>query len=118
MAMNELETERRSIRPIGTIYEEDEVVRLRLEMPGVAKEDLSVHVEADQLLVEGVRKSADEAGEYLLRERPDRDYRQSYTLDETIDRTKIGAELANGVLTVTLHLKDEVKPRRIEVNAE
>ncbi len=118
MATKELETERRSIRPTGTIYEEDGVVRLRLEMPGVTKESLSIHVEADQLLVEGVRKSAEEKGEYLLRERPDCDYRQSYTLDETVDRTKIGAELANGVLTVTLHLKDEVKPRRIEVKAK
>ncbi len=94
------------------------MVRLRLEMPGVTKEGLSVHVEGDQLLIEGARKPADEKGSYLLRERVDCDFRQSYTLDETVDRNKIEAELANGILVVTLHLKDEVKPRRIEVKAE
>lgn len=118
MATRELETKRRYVRPLGSISEENDVVRLRLEMPGVTKDGLSVHVEGDQLLIEGARKPSEERGSYLLRERADCDFRQNYTLDETVDRNKIEAELANGILAVTLHLKDEVKPRRIEVKAE
>lgn len=118
MATKEVEAQRRYVRPLGRIYEEGEVVTLRLEMPGVTKEGLSIHVEGDQLLVEGARKSPRLEGTFLLRERSDCDFRQSYTLDETVDRAKIDAELANGVLTIALHLKDEVKPRRIEVKAE
>lgn len=118
MATKEVETQRRFARPLGTILAEDEVVRLRLEMPGVTKEGLNVHIEGDQLFVDGARKPSEEKGEYLLRERPDCDFHQSYTLDETVDRSRIQAELSNGILTVTLHLKDEVKPRRIEVKAE
>lgn len=118
MTTKEVETKRRFVRPLGTISEESDVVRLRLEMPGVTKDGLSVHVEGDQLLIEGARKPVEEKGTYLLRERPDCDFRQSYTLDETVDRNRIEAELADGILTVTLRLKDEVKPRKIEVKAE
>ena len=70
---------------------------------------------SDTLTVTGRRHH--DAGDvnYLVHERYNADFRSTYTLDERVDRDKVEAKMENGILEVTLHLKEEVKPRRIEV---
>ena len=113
---NDLET-RRTIRPVCNIWEENGAVTLRLEMPGVPKENIDLRVENDHLIVRGNRPQPEENVNYVVRERLWGDFSQSYTLDETIDRERIEAKMEHGVLTVTLHVKEAVKPRKIEVKA-
>jgi HSP20 family protein len=91
-------------------------VLLSLEMPGVEKQDIELHIENNVLSILG-RRSPEAAGRYLLRERADGDFHAVYTLDETIDQEKIDAVLENGVLTLTLHIKEAVKPRKIQIQA-
>ncbi len=117
MATQELQRTTATVRPIGTIWEEDGVVYLRLEMPGVTKDNLDIHVEGDQLVVYGRRADLPEGAHPLVRERRRGDFRQVYTVGDTIDREKIEASLENGVLLLTLRLKEAVRPRRIEVKA-
>ncbi|OQY37004.1 MAG: hypothetical protein B6229_09020 [Spirochaetaceae bacterium 4572_7] len=52
---------------------------------------------------------------YLLHEINNADYLHEYTIDETIDKDSIKAEMSNGVLLLTLDLKKSEKPRKIEV---
>ena len=110
--------ERRTVRPIGNICEERDAVVLRLEMPGVDKSGVDVHIESDTLTISGRRETYADDVSYIVRERPNADFRATYTLDERVDREKVDAKMDNGVLTVRLHLKEEVKPRKIEVKAE
>lgn len=110
--------ERPTIRPIGNILEEDGTVVLRLEMPGVSKDGIDVSIEGDTLAIRGHRKAYAEDVEFVVRERRDADFAATYTLDERVDREKVEAKIENGVLIVTLHLRDEVKPRKITVKAE
>jgi HSP20 family protein len=105
---------RLAIRPASNICEEDGAVVLRLEMPGVNKDGIDVNIEGDTLTVTGTRDER-ESGSYLIRERRHGDYRATYTLDERVDRNKVEAGMERGVLTLTLHLKDEVKPRKITI---
>ena len=112
----EMET-RRTIRPVGNIWEEDGKVMLRLEMPGVTKQNIELRVENDQLMVRGRREIEDQEKNYVVRERVRGDFAQTYTLDDTIDRDRIDAKMERGILTVTLNLKESVKPRKIEVKA-
>ncbi|TVR34935.1 MAG: Hsp20/alpha crystallin family protein [Spirochaetaceae bacterium] len=112
----ELET-RRTVRPVGNIWEEEGKVMLRLEMPGVTKDNIELRIENDQLFVRGHRDMHDEDQSYVIRERVRGDFAQTYTLDDTIDRERIDARMERGILTVTLHLKEAVKPRKIEVKA-
>jgi HSP20 family protein len=102
------------IRPPSTICEENGDVVLRLEMPGVGKDAMEINIDADTLTVIGHRDDPS-AGSYLVRERRHGDYRATFTLDERVNRDKVDAKVANGVLTLTLHVKDEVKPRKIKV---
>ncbi len=108
--------DRRTVRPAGTIIEHDDFVTLRLEMPGVSKKNVEITMDGESLIVHGGRDAYADDVRFVLRERRDVDFRASYTLDERIDREKIEAEMAQGVLTVTLQLKEEVKPRSIAIN--
>ncbi len=103
-----------AIRPVGTIYEEDDAVVLRLEMPGVGKDGIDINIEGDALTIGGHREEP-QTGTYLVRERRSSDYRATYALDERVNRDKVDAKMEQGILTVKLQLKDEVKPRKIKV---
>ena len=113
MATTAVET--RTIRPVCSITEENEAVLLRLEMPGVEKSGIDLNIDGDTLTVTGRRPEGDAQRTYLVRERRGGDFRATYTIDQRVDRDKVDARMENGVLTVMLHLKDEVRPRRIEV---
>ncbi|MFP4374777.1 MAG: Hsp20/alpha crystallin family protein [Spirochaetaceae bacterium] len=115
MAKQEMET-RNSVRPVGNMcWEADGTVMLRLDMPGVDKDNVDVHIEDDQLIIHGSRPDESEGRSYVLRERRRGDFHQVFTLDQTIDREKVDASMDKGVLTLTLHLQEAVKPRKIEV---
>ena len=101
--------------PLSTIYEEDGKVIARIEMPGIDKDDLSIRVEGEQLEIVGKRKAFEEKGQYLIRERCPGDFQKVFILDDTVDREKIEAAVENGILTLVLHLKESVKPRKIEI---
>ena len=106
----------RFIRPFCFICEEEEgVVTLKLEMPGVTKDHLDIDVDGNELQITGKRDSGGAEGTYLMRERPAGAFRQVYTLDDTIDRNKIEAGLDKGVLTLTLHRRESEKPRKISI---
>jgi len=92
-------------------------LRVTMEMPGVQKNGLDIRIESNELRVTGRRPAATDK-KYILRERPQGDFFQTYTLDETVDQSKIDASLARGVLSITLDLKEHVKPRTITVRAQ
>lgn len=118
MADRNVAQQTRWLRPRADIVEsKDGRLRVVLEMPGVRKEDLEVRIENNELRILGKRGEPSQ-GKYLLRERPTGSYRQSYTLDETVDPSKIDATLEKGVLTVVLDLKEHVKPRTIQVRGD
>ena len=112
------ERETRQIRPMYSIHENKGNVTIIMEMPGVQKEDLAIHVEANEMRVRGRRKQEGSSGAYLIRERRQGDYSQTFTLDDTIDQNRIDASLEKGILTITLNLKEEVKPKLIEIKTK
>ena len=110
------------LRPLGTVSElPDGNILLRLEMPGVSRENLDIDVDASELCITGRRAvprgEQHGGGTFLVRERPRGGFRQVYTLDDTIDPAKIDAVLEAGVLNLTLHRKEAVKPRKITVRS-
>ena len=106
----------RFIRPFCFVCEEEAgVVTLKLEMPGVAKDQLDIDVDGNELQITGKRDAGSGEGTYLMRERPSGTFRQVYTVDDTIDRNKIEASLEGGVLTLTLHRRESEKPRKITI---
>jgi len=126
MAESKLEKRPLAVRPRGRIFESGQGrIQCVLEMPGVRKEDLEIRIENNEMRIVGRRQetAARDAGaqdgpRYLVRERRPGDFAAAYTLDETVDQGRIDAALDKGILTVTLELKEAVKPRSIKVRAE
>lgn len=90
---------------------------LRAEIPDVPREDIALRVENNTLTISGQRKMDDEIKEeqYHRIERTYGTFSRSFTLPPTVDTGAIGAEYKNGVLTVRLPLREEAKPKQIQV---
>ena len=110
---------RQTVQSCCDVFEKDGAITLRLEMPGVTKEGLSINIDGDRLEIRGRRDIAAKGqGTYLVREIRDADFYQVYTIDETIDRNRIDASMKNGVLLLKLTKKESEKPRRIQITAK
>ena len=99
---------------VNSVYEKDGQVIIIMEMPGVNTDNLELRIEENQLIVHGEFPDSND-GTYHLRERSRGPFHMVYTIDETIDRDKVQAEIRNGILRVVLERKEAEKPRRIEV---
>jgi len=104
--------------PPVDIYESDnhELV-LRAELPDVPREDIALRVENNTLTISGERKMDTEIKEqqYHRIERAYGTFSRAFTLPPTVDTSAIAAEYKNGVLTVRLPLREEAKPKQIQV---
>lgn len=111
-------TTRGSWVPPVDIFENDkhELV-LKAELPDVAREDISLRVENNTLTVSGHKKAETDVKEQQYRriERSYGSFSRSFTLPATVDASAIAADYKNGVLTIRLPLREEAKPRQIQV---
>lgn len=102
--------------PATDIYETDEALVVVMEIPGVDKNDIDVHLENDVLRVEGrINSSRYEGLEPVYTEYNVGHFARAFTLSRKIDQQKIGAQVEDGVLTLTLPKSKEAQPRRIAI---
>jgi HSP20 family protein len=107
----------RTFMPTADIYEDRDSLKVILEMPGVEKGNVDVRVEEGVLLVEGRLDLAKYRGlQPLYTEYNIGNYARSFRLSNAIDQDKIGAELKDGVLSLTLPKAEKAKPRTIQVS--
>lgn len=107
---------RTALAPPVDVYEDADAIVLQAELPGLRLEDVTVGVENDVLTFSGERKSEREEG-HFLRERWVGAFARSFKLPRTVDVEKIEATLKDGILTVRLPKRENVKARRIEVKS-
>ena len=104
-------------KPRFDIWETDDELVLLGDLPGVSPEDVDIRYENSELTICGKVTSRHEQGTPRCSEYGVGNFHRSFTVSDTIDADKISAELKNGVLTLHLPKKEEVKSRRIEVQA-
>ena len=103
--------------PAADIYEDRDALKVVLEMPGVEKGNVDIRVEEGVLLVEGRLDLTKYRGlQPLYTEYNIGNYSRSFRLSNAIDQDKIGAELKDGVLSLTLPKAEKAKPRTIQVS--
>ena len=106
----------RVYRPLTDIIETTEGVTLMLEMPGVAADDVDITLEKRVLTIRGkVHTAQPETLELAYAEYGEGDFERAFTMSDDFDPDKIGAQVANGVLTVTLPRAPEAQPKKINV---
>mgnify|MGYP003574528566 CR=1 FL=1 len=114
----QIESRKRTFPAVCDIFQNEGSVVLNMEMPGVEREDLEISVDNDRLIILGKKKIAHPEGEFRIREIQDGDYYHEFTIDSTIDRNKIDAVIKNGVVILTLGIKESEKPRKITVEVK
>jgi len=86
------------------------------DLPGFAKDQVSVSVEDSVLTIAATRDAVDHAESTVhVRERRANDVSRKFKVPSSYDTTKVDAKLEHGVLTLTLPKREEKKPHSIEV---
>lgn len=103
--------------PSVDIYETENSIVLKADLPEVNPADVDIRVEDNMLFLRGDRKMEKEVTEenYHRVERSYGSFARSFALPHTIASDRITAEYKNGVLRITLPKREESKPKQIKV---
>ncbi len=109
--------------PPVDVRESDTEVVVEAELPGIAREDISVRYHDGRLILEGQREEVQETGDgengsgsWVRRERVLGRFHRSFDLPESVDTSAIRAESRDGVLRVVLPKLEKAQPRQIDVS--
>jgi len=110
---------RENWHPPVDVLEKDGNIVLRAEVPGMSEKDIDIQLDGNVLTIRGERKPEPEAEKYNFHQVESfyGTFSRSFTLPNTIDAEKIEANCRNGVLSITVPQRPEVKPRSIKVSS-
>lgn len=105
--------------PVVDILESESDLIVRAELPGIKREDIDVEVTSESLTIRGERKIDEQDGaKYLRVERAYGPFQRSFSIGVPVQPDKVKAAYRDGILEVTVPKAEEVKPKKIEINAE
>jgi HSP20 family protein len=105
--------------PSVDVYETEKEIVFDCELPGFEKDQVNLSVEGGRLTISGERKAEEAKGRnYHSAERWYGSFQRTFLLPTSVETEKIAANLKNGILTVTLPKKEEVRPRQIPVSVK
>lgn len=104
--------------PALDVYEQKDSFVIKVELPGMKKEDISVSLHDGSVSLSGERKSETqhEDAEVYRAERFFGRFQRTVTLPAPVAPDKVKAQYKDGVLTVTLPKTEEAKPKQIDVS--
>jgi HSP20 family protein len=107
-------------QPPVDIYEDEQSVVIKAEVPDVDQKDIEVRIENNTLTLRGERKHSPEIKKenYYRVERYFGHFQRSFSLPQSINQEKVQATCEKGILTITLPKLEEVKPKQISVEVK
>jgi HSP20 family protein len=112
----EMLSERRVRQIPVDAYRQGNEFKVHLDLPGVDFRFIELTVEKDLLTVRATRAWVRAEGDQVqIAERPQGDFSRQLFLGEGLDRDHITATYENGVLTLTIPVSEEAKPRKVEI---
>ncbi|MBI5681744.1 MAG: Hsp20/alpha crystallin family protein [Deltaproteobacteria bacterium] len=106
--------------PVVDIYETDDNIVMKAELPGIDKKDVSIEVKDNMLVLKGERRFEKEVKEdnYHRMERSYGSFQRTFTLPNIVEKDNVSAKYKDGVLEITLPKSKEAKPKQIKVEVE
>ena len=106
------------VPPVDIFEKSDRGVVIRIDLPGMTRDDVQLTVERNVLTVSGERLNEPSLRreQFHRMERFAGAFSRSFSLPSTLDTDKISAAYENGVLTITLPAREEARPRQIAVD--
>ena len=112
----ELLNQRRARQIPVDAYRRGNEFKIHLDLPGVDSRFIDLTVEQDLLTVRAARAWVRTEGDQVqIAERPQGEFSRQLFLGESLDRDQITANYENGVLTLTIPIAEESKPRKVEI---
>jgi HSP20 family protein len=107
-------------QPSVDIYETEDAIVIKAELPDVDQKDIEVRIEDNTLMLKGERKHEGEVKKenYHRIERYFGSFQRSFSLPTNIQQDNVSATCDKGVLTITLPKKEETKPKQIKVEVK
>jgi len=104
--------------PAADIYETENDLVAKVDLPGVQETDIDIRVENNTLAIRGERQFEKEVSEdsYLRVERAFGTFTRSFSLPNIVKVENIRASLQNGVLTLRMPKREEAKPKQIKIS--
>jgi HSP20 family protein len=100
-------------------YRRGDQFLIHLDMPGVNPDDVNITLERNVVAIRAERRSPRQEGdEVLIDERPQGSFTRQLFLGENLDAERLNASYDKGVLTLTIPVSEQAKPRRVEISAE
>ena len=106
------------VPPVDIYQDGNQTLVIKAELPDMTREDIDITVDNSTLTIKGEKKLSDEVkdDQFHRVERRYGAFSRSFSLPQTVDTAKVGADYKNGVLTIRLPLREEAKPRQIKVD--
>lgn len=106
--------------PAVDVYESENAIEIKADLPGMTEKDIDVSVENNTLTIKGERKFENEEKRenYHRVERQYGSFYRSFQLPNTVDVSKINANFKNGILELALPKREETKPKKISINVK
>jgi len=103
--------------PPVDVYEDENTLQLKLEVPGVEEKDIDIRIENNMLTVRGERKFEKEEKEQNFHriERRYGTFSRSFQLPPSVNTEDVKADYVNGVLKISMAKRAEAKPKQIKV---
>ena len=105
-----------AFQPAVDVRTDDDKIVFECDVPGMTHEDLEVTLDNQVLTIKGTRKLASAGDKQrVMLGRAYGSFSCSYTLPEGVDGDRMTADLAHGVLTVSVPKLPQARPRRIQI---
>ena len=98
------------------MYRKGDEFVVEVDVPGIDPEKLDVTVERNMLSITGERPARHDGGDVVLCERPHARFGRQLYLGENLDTAGVQASYDNGVLTITIPVSQQARPRKVEIS--
>jgi HSP20 family protein len=111
----------RTVSPAVDVTEDKDGFTVYCDLPGISNEELDINVAKDILTIKGEKKEShkkDKEAKTYRKETWEGKFQRTLALPASVDTDKTDATLKNGILTIRLPKREEVKPKQITVKAK
>lgn len=114
--MLESRQELATMAPVVDIFENDDEILLYADVPGVTREKITINVDNGKLEISAIR-NLQAKGVANWQEFGDVEFKRVFSVPQSIDVSRVNAELKEGVLKLQLPKAEAAKPRKIEISS-
>jgi HSP20 family protein len=106
--------------PSVDIYENEESIVIKAELPGVAKENVTINLTGDTLSISGKTAKIEETQKenYYRKEIREGSFTRTFTIPCPIERNQVKATQKDGILEITLPKAEEAKAKEVSISVE